>query len=582
MEYETILIFLNLMATVYTQAPQYQELIQINQLNDFFGFDHNIFLLDVSTDHSRYIATSTNCGVKYCNYTPQSVYIFNSSPNKNITKMETFDEITSKNTFLIVVAGSSEFESNLNLLDQVKKIRDLNVDMKIGVFYAQSLASTDIIEKLFQWSWNNRILNIFAAFYLDGEDEMERLLNVFKFNPYGTFNLINVTQSQSFQNYFPDKILNFHKHPIRFASVKNLPMYKYDVILWELVRDKLNASASMIGVDQSWVVSQVIHDVYDIMPYNTPMKNKIKLYPVGMETMVLMVPYSLPYTDFVTYLKSATPRHLFGYSFVIVLVTLTLTISGYMKTKKFSFFQYVVDVVNLLMNDNGTIRYQQLSRAEVCVVVPLTFAGLLTVYSLLSSFQSYVTSPIYRNQINTIEDLYKSPFPILVDDVHWENEIPTISDNLSPGGWSDKVHPTGYLQLISEIKSFNRSISFSMPYNQAQVLLAVQKKLNLKVYHIIPGTYYELIVSYVINDNFPFAERINHIFHCLQNAGLVNKWHKDFYQFWFNKIVDKNRKYDSTESKTVITVFTDHLIWVWIATAVVFICEIIWSKYTSR
>lgn len=61
----------------------------------------------------------------------------------NITELATLNEITSKNRFLIVVADIVEFESSSELLSHVKKIQDLNVDMKIGMFFAQNFAAMD-------------------------------------------------------------------------------------------------------------------------------------------------------------------------------------------------------------------------------------------------------------------------------------------------------------------------------------------------------------------------------------------------------------------------------------------------------
>lgn len=214
MDYKIILTI----ALLSTVRPQYQELELISQLNNFFIFDHNVFLLDSSTDFDRYILTksiglnsTTNDGYKD---TPKSIYIFQVLEN-NITGLENLVEIKSKNTFLIIALGSSNFERNLQFLTQVKLIKRLNINMKIGMFFSD-ISSSDNVQQLFTWCWNNHIVHIFTAFYSNSEQieglAMERF-NVYRFNGFGT-DAINVTHL-SYENYFPSKLFNLQQYPVR-------------------------------------------------------------------------------------------------------------------------------------------------------------------------------------------------------------------------------------------------------------------------------------------------------------------------------------------------------------------------------
>lgn len=85
----------------------YQELKLISDLNNYFNFDHNIFLLDSSADKIRFITSTPQ--------TPQSLYDFN---NDNFTSnLELLTEIKSKNTLtIIVVPGISGLDKNFWLL----------------------------------------------------------------------------------------------------------------------------------------------------------------------------------------------------------------------------------------------------------------------------------------------------------------------------------------------------------------------------------------------------------------------------------------------------------------------------------
>lgn len=133
-----------------------------------------------------------------------------------------------------------------------------------------------------------------------------------------------------------------------------------------------------------------------------------------MVTSVLLVPHARPYSGFVGYLQNATWKLFFIYTFVVIAAaSLLLTISGYWQTKKISFRQSVGDVINLLLNDNGSIRYGQLHCADIYVAVPLTFNGLIMMNGIVSVFQSYLTVTIYGPQINSIDDLFESATQIL-------------------------------------------------------------------------------------------------------------------------------------------------------------------------
>lgn len=130
MKHEIILAMLNLLLATVRCQDSYREVNLIKRLNDYFGFDHNIFFLYTSIDHSRYIPVN-----RYYDgsFTPQTIFDHNLD-NINKTHPPILKSVTSKNTFLIIfVAESSKFENDKKMLAQVKSIRQLNV--KIGVFF---------------------------------------------------------------------------------------------------------------------------------------------------------------------------------------------------------------------------------------------------------------------------------------------------------------------------------------------------------------------------------------------------------------------------------------------------------------
>jgi len=107
----------------------------INRLNKFFGFDHNLFLLDESVlNHSRYIPKTNG------NITPQTVYTFGNNSNLNVTndiqwkQLKTLTKQVGHNKFVIVVAADLGSANNTQILDKVVRIQQVQKKVKIGIF----------------------------------------------------------------------------------------------------------------------------------------------------------------------------------------------------------------------------------------------------------------------------------------------------------------------------------------------------------------------------------------------------------------------------------------------------------------
>lgn len=370
----TIATIINLLSII---LPEYQEAFLINELNNFYNFKHNIFWVDSSADLSRFI-NNTN----QLKYTPQSVYVFQ-TVDDNITGLYDITKITSNsNIFFIVVAKSANFESNSNLLARIKKMQRLQINLKIGVFFSTTASSTDL-QKLFKWCWTYRIVNIFAAYSntdLRQASSTDRSINVFVFKSFGTFEMVNLTGNATYDNFFLNPNSNFQQLPLkvvwRVSSVK-----PSDTKLWNEIIRVTNVSISKLYMNTSVSRSQSFENSsvdivaecgginYQSILYTT-------LYPMEQDAVIIAVPEALPYADFSAFMSAVASDSLLGFSISTALSSmLVLSFLRYIKRRKLFFFQSVTDVVNLLMNDNGFIKYQRLSRVEVFLIVPLTFIG---------------------------------------------------------------------------------------------------------------------------------------------------------------------------------------------------------------
>lgn len=299
-----------------------------------------------------------------------------------------------------------------------------------------------------------------------------------------------------------------------------------------------------------------------------------------------MVPHSQPYSNFMAYLQNGAGvwTLVIVYTIIVIAVSsLLLIISGYVHRKKYFLIECVTDVVNLLLNDNAAIRYRNLYSADVFVILPLTFTGLIVMNGILSIFQSYVTSPIYQPQINSIEDLYKSSVPIVANDLDWRQHIIQWLDDISMhDGWMDRVHGMDLDQLSKDIYTFNNSIAFLIYERAAQMLLDVQNGLDFKAYHLLSDIFFsKYLQSFEMRQSFPYVEHVNDIIQRLLGAGLFDKWLDEYNERGERALLEMNRrrrikiaKKSDTNEFPIPTV-----VWCgWIASALVFMCELIWDK----
>lgn len=308
-------ILLNVVTFLPIICGEYPEVQLISKLNKFYNFDHNIFLRDTSVDINRFINNNEQRQIA-----PTSLYIFESI-NGNITGMENLTRIKSKNTFVIVSTGGSSFTANYNLLKRIKKIQLLQMTMKIGLFFHADVSSEDL-QKLFEWCWRHRMINIFVATSGDS-------LNIFTFNPFGTLNVINITGSETFQNFFMRQDCNFQQHPLRAVRFFAVDYF------WPILFRAMNASWTELPRNASFT-SEVIENQPDFYIGIT-----ISVYPPNPMAIVMyiktliVVPEAMPYGEFTAYLKAITKDAFFGYSFLIIIgVMLTLSTIRYVTKKK--------------------------------------------------------------------------------------------------------------------------------------------------------------------------------------------------------------------------------------------------------
>lgn len=557
-----VAIIINLLPIICAIQPESK---LIKQLNDFFKFDYNVYVLEASRDINQFIATT-----EQPMNVPQSLYIFESVDWNSVV----VQQIKSKNEFLIVVPES--VESNLILIKQLQEVKFLK-KMKIAVFFPHT-TSYDDLRTLFAWCWKQLIINIFAVSYTAESvvSNSERLIHIFTYNPFGTFEVIDVTNSKNYDDFFLRQNSNFQNYTIQLEEWhdKELFVRISDEKLWNAIFGVMNASFERISDSlsrkvPSFIVPRVFEDAIEMYMY--------------MTTTTIIMPEALPYSEFTAYLVTITSQEVFGYSLITITgLMILLSLIRYIEQKKILVFQSVADVLNLLLYDNGYINYRQLTCVEVFIIVPLTFVGMVLVNGILSNLQSYLTRPVAQPPINTIDDLHVSGLPIYTYEQPYADMGYNVLTNLSPHlNWSNRFFTLQASNFDEHKETFNRSAAFIEELSYAKTLLKIQKRLNVNGFHI-PEFYLETcLCSYNINSDYPFLERFNEIVHRIKNAGLYALWLQLDNTVIENRISKLNVEHLSAQKDIDIDRFPlpMFIVYGWFASVIVFVFEIIWKKY---
>jgi len=551
-------------------SAECQETKLISDLNNYFGFDHNIFLVDSSADLNRFI----NNTQPQLTYIPQSVYVYKSVDRITLTKIQ------GKNPFLIVVPEHSIFNSNMELFIRVREIQRGKLDMKIGVFFLEVTTAADL-QLFFQWCWSNRIIYIFTSHIISSAGERE--LNIFTFNPFGEFVVLNVT-AKPYNNLFLSQNSNFQQH--RFSVGINLtallPTVRDETLrIWETILSLMNASyvqySKKLPAPNSEMLRNGSVDVKPV-PQVRHLDNTTYLYPLSFSTQKILVPQSIPYPESLASLLVITSDNIFVYSFILIAaIIILLSIFRYIKQKQILIFQSIADVVNLLLNENGEIKYPLLSRSEAFLIIPLTFAGFIIANGIFSILKSHLTRPFYQPQINTIQDIYQSDLNIFAHNEFYQNRLIQALNDMSGYDWSNRVRIQDFVNSSKQAKNFERISVLFVPKFYIPLLRA-QKRLNIRGYQICrtlnPSPQ---LSAQTVNDAFPFTERFNDIIGRLKSSGLHAKWATDERLKVEQDIVNYNK--NMLQKKTVIDkeLIPIFVIYGWSASIILFFIELIWK-----
>lgn len=544
-----------------------QEAILIDNLNNYFKFDHNIFVMESSMDVDQIVR---NCS--------QPITLFISQKAKgSVAGLEGVRQIISKNILMIVVMETSQLARNFKLLNQIQNIHRLHKNMKIGIFF-QNITSMDDLRDHFLWFGHRLIQYVFAT-----TRSADSLMSIFTFHPFDRFKVINVTISDSYRDVFPSLDVNYHRHTFLVAPFTSYVHEQF----WLSVFQAMNATYTIEYVKYGTPM-EYLQNGFDIVPRFaafTKNASAFAMYPIMPAHANIVVPEAEPYSGFYAYLRMLTTNEFFIYSTAaIVSIIVLLSCCRYIKQKEFLFFQSLADILNLLINDNSNIKYRNLSRAEIFLIGPLTFVGFVVVNGYLSNLQSYFTKPFLQPQIKTLDDVYNSPIKIAIP-AEWANVFTETVASLSiEKDWSNKTIALRRTTFRNNMMNLNTSTAYVMDELDFRMISSIQRQLNVRGFYDTGITVQDSFLIYYVSEALLFFDRLNEIGHWTHSSGLFHRWlvaangkiEKSVLMYHRNRL--QNQQTDDVGEID----FPMFISYGWIASTIVFIVEIGWTKLVQR
>lgn len=126
---------------------------------------------------------------------------------------------------------------------------------------------------------------------------------------------------------------------------------------------------------------------------------------------------------------------------------------GYIKEKKILFFESLMNILNLLINDNSCIKYQRLYHAKTFLM------SLLDSLSLKTPFlPNYVTKAVSAIPIRN--SWWCLPLKIAVPQQFIINALKTLTRQSNQVDWNSKMLPMKVNSFVHQYLTFSTSMAY--------------------------------------------------------------------------------------------------------------------------
>lgn len=161
--------------------------------------------------------------------------------------------------------------------------------------------------------------------------------------------------------------------------------------------------------------------------------------------------------------------------------------------------------------------------------------------------------------------------------------IELLSYRTKQTDWNTKIFYMDKATLDEQRRLYNLSAMYLTQQDSAKRLIRVQKKLQIRGYHIAEKGIFQTIICYLVNEEFQFLERVNEILHWIRSSGLYDLWYRQEDILREKIILKKNVKClvvidESNDNSFSMPMF---LVYGWFASTILLFVEMIWFKFSG-
>ncbi|XP_026481376.1 uncharacterized protein LOC113388190 [Ctenocephalides felis] len=251
------------------------------------------------------------------------------------------------------------------------------------------------------------------------------------------------------------------------------------------------------------------------------------IYPLQVDSWCIMVPKSGKRSDINRFIKPFASGVWFTTVVFIVLII----------TAWYWFFKFH-DEVHRADDENSTllilcglflnycihIKWRDVGNSARFLMMAVTIYSFFLTNSYLGLLFGSLMTPIYNEDMHTLNDVNKSGLRVIVHDEELQK---WAEQGLNNADLSRMFLPESNMSKILEMRDNNNiHYAYAVRYRYASFLLAreVHTEHGRPIYHIVEECFLPTFVSYVVTIDFPYARRIEYYQSLLKQAGLYEHW----------------------------------------------------------
>ncbi|XP_052838749.1 uncharacterized protein LOC128254024 [Drosophila gunungcola] len=516
----TIKMLLFLLASVlfrFVGAPDSDSYVVINELNQALKIELNVFI-----DFEDFGSYNTLYNLD----TPKLKLTLECEDIKDFRIRGRFTE----RTLIIVKLKDSGLDPNVadflpNLLDELHELYIVFLSTEEPVF---------LKEDLFTYSYKQGFVNVIL---LHGKD-------LYGYLPYPSIQPIKLS---NISEYLDTRriIRNFRGYPIRTIRTKGIPRdFEYSNDQNELVRAgyvfaavkefTIRYNATLISKESPKgsnvaaylaIAEMLSKKEIDIICFYKELGWSVaSTEPLSIVTSHLMVPHAIPISSYFYYSRP--------FSWTLWLVIASTVLYGSL-TLHLSSREKQIDVGKCLLYSLSHILYTCHEKVRntgwraISIHIVLTSCGFILTNLYLSTLSSILTSGLYEQEYDTLEDLAKSPFISLHDEFHWTyyTTFTFLPEALRRNSISLNV------SIVTAYRDgLNKSYMYWISDDRIGMVLRQQELLKKPRFYKLSQPVGYSLEAHCVSRSLPYLEMASQFMRRLHEHGIDIKMRADTFQ----------------------------------------------------